>query len=252
MVLTNVMSTTDTQGSTQFVCAGWAMSGNEPASGVDTQVVMTVTNDAVLTWLWTTNYQLTTAAGPYGSVLPTTSWQAFGSNVEITATADAYYHFTTWDGDALGNTNPLFLLMDGPKSVTAYFQANMTTNKPTPEWWLAKYGITNDFEEAVTNDVDEDGVPTGDEYVMNTDPTNELSYLRLIAIGLEKPAKRSPGHAQRIACMTCNTTWEIRAMAGSRWRASPISNRTPRNCHYQRAGRECAETLSNQSASAGK
>jgi len=76
--------------------------------------------------------------------------------------------------------------MDGPKSVTAYFQANMTTNKPTPEWWLAKYGITNDFEEAVTNDVDEDGVPTGEEYVMNTDPTNELSYLRLIAIGLEE------------------------------------------------------------------
>ncbi len=99
--------------------------------------MVTVNGAGTLTWLWTTNYRLTRAAGPHGSVLPTTGWQAFGSNVEITATADLYYHFTTWDGDAIGNTNPLFLLMDGPKSVTAYFLANMTTNKPTPQRWLA-------------------------------------------------------------------------------------------------------------------
>ncbi len=118
-ILTNTMSSPVTQGATQYVCAGWTMVGNEPASGVSTQLIMTVTNDATLTWLWTTNYWLTTAAGAHGSVIPTNSWQSFGSNVSITATADPYYHFTNWTGDVSGEnlyTNPLNLLMDRPKS----------------------------------------------------------------------------------------------------------------------------------------
>ncbi|HBA84250.1 MAG TPA: hypothetical protein DCZ95_09180 [Verrucomicrobia bacterium] len=183
-VYTKQVQTPDTQGTTQYVSTGWAMTGNEPAAGVGTQVVMTVTNDATLTWLWTTNYQLTTAAGAHGSILPATGWRAYGSNVEITATADLYYHFTTWTDDASGDANPLIVTMSGPKWITANFLENLTTNKSTPEWWLARYGITSNFEEAVTNDADGDGVPTGDEYVMNTDPTNALSFLYAAQFGV--------------------------------------------------------------------
>jgi len=184
-VITNQVTTPDTLGTTQYVCGGWSMSGNDPVSGAATSLVMTVTNDAVLTWLWTTNYYLTPAAGANGSIDQTAAWFANGEPVTITATPDAYYHFENWSGDASGSANPLNLSMDAPKGVTANFAAILTTNKPTPEWWLVHYGITNHFEEAVDLDADDDGIPTGDEYIMGTDPTNPVSYLHLDQISLE-------------------------------------------------------------------
>ncbi len=57
----------------------------------------------------------------------------------------------------------------------------MITNAPVdvPVEWLDKYGITDDQEEAVLQDPDGDGAATWKEYVMDTNPTNELSVLRL-------------------------------------------------------------------------
>ncbi|HOC70650.1 MAG TPA: choice-of-anchor J domain-containing protein [Candidatus Hydrogenedentes bacterium] len=181
-VLTNTVSTPDTYGATQYVCAGWVMSSHAPTLGAGTQVVMTVTNSSVLTWQWSTNYWLVPAAGPNGSIDAKGGWCMAGTTTQITATADSYYHFANWSGDAAGSANPLNLLMNTPKSVTAHFEENRTTSRPTPEWWLAKHGITNNFEAAVNDDPDHDGAPTGDEYVMNTDPTNGLSVLRLTGI----------------------------------------------------------------------
>ena len=180
-VLTNRVTAPSAAGGTQIVCLGWAMTGNEPASGSGTEVVMTVTNDATLTWLWTTNYWLETSAGEHGSVDVGDDWQAFGVTTQITATADQYYHFTNWSGDvSLGDTslNPLDLLIDAPKSVTAHFAQNMTTSSPVPvpEEWLAQFGLTN-FEEDVNADPDNDGQFTWEEFLAAmTDPTNPLSY----------------------------------------------------------------------------
>jgi hypothetical protein len=188
-VLTNGAISPDTQGTTQYVCAGWIMTGNEPASGVTTSCVMTVTNDAVLTWLWTTNYWLGTAAGSHGSVDVTNGWNALGATVAITANADQYYHFTNWSGDVSGAgayANPLNLLVDGPKAVTAGFAATCTTNTDTPHWWLAQYGLTNDFEQESADDPDGDGVPTCQEWVAGTDPTNSSDYLKFDLISLSE------------------------------------------------------------------
>ncbi|MFH0880422.1 MAG: MBG domain-containing protein, partial [Lentisphaerota bacterium] len=176
--VTNTVTSLDAQDKTQFVSAGWAMSGNEPATGATNQCVIIVTNDATLTWLWTTNYWLNTEAGPHGTVNVGDGWQAFGVTTSITATADQYYHFTNWTGDAGGGANPLDLLMDAPKSVTANFTATMTTSAPAPVpyEWLADYGQTN-FEEDVVADPDHDGQFTWEEYAAAaTDPTNPLSF----------------------------------------------------------------------------
>ena len=41
--------------------------------------------------------------------------------VTLTATADPGWTFTGWDGDASGDVNPLTIIMDANKSITAYF-----------------------------------------------------------------------------------------------------------------------------------
>ena len=102
--------------------------------------------------------------------------------------ADAYYQFTNWTGSVESSVNPLNVLMDRPKTLAAHFAETWTTNQPTPRWWLAEYGLTN-FEADVLLDADEDGVPTGDEWVMNTDPTNGLSYLHVAGLGLRGGGK---------------------------------------------------------------
>jgi hypothetical protein len=182
-VLTNCMANPEPMGGTQYVCTGWSMTGSEPASGTTTQCVMIAANSAVLTWLWATQYQLTTAAGPNGSVTIGSGWQPMGAATRITAVASPYYHFATWSGDAGGTSNPLELLMDAPKSVTANFAANVTTTHATPEAWLAQHGITANFDQRSLDDADHDGLANWQEYVAGTDPTNAASRLVFTAVG---------------------------------------------------------------------
>ena len=49
---------------------------------------------------------------------------AFGSSVELTSTPQAGWHFVGWSGDAAGATNPLTVLVDGAKNLTATFALN--------------------------------------------------------------------------------------------------------------------------------
>ena len=178
-LLTNSVSTPVTLGATQYVCTGWSMVGNAPTTGNTPQAILTLTNNAVLTWLWATNYSLTTAAGTAGSVTVGSGWMRAGVTTQITAVASAYYHFANWTGTVSSSINPLSLLMSAPQSVTANFAANITVNNPTPEWWMAQFGITSDFETAVLNDPDGDGASTGDEWIMDTNPTNHQSILQV-------------------------------------------------------------------------
>lgn len=182
-ILTNSVAPPAEAGGTQLVSAGWAMAGNEPLSGAGTNVVMTQTNHAALTWLWITNFWLETSAGPNGSVNVGDSWQPVGSTTQITATADLYYHFVEWTGDVSSTNNPLDLLMDSPKSIQAEFTATLATNS-VPHWWLAGHGWTNDFEAAALDDPDDDGYFTWQEYIADTDPTNGASFFpRLVTTG---------------------------------------------------------------------
>jgi hypothetical protein len=67
--------------------------------------------------------------------------------------------------------------------VTANFAANYTTTHPTPEEWLAQYGITPDFDQNSLEDTDHDGLVNWQEYVAGTDPTNAASRLVMTALG---------------------------------------------------------------------
>ena len=54
-VLSNSVTLTELVGTSQYVCVGWIMTGCDPGTGTLNVMTMTVTNDAVLEWEWTTN-----------------------------------------------------------------------------------------------------------------------------------------------------------------------------------------------------
>lgn len=47
-----------------------------------------------------------------------------GATVQLTATPDAGYTFTSWNGDATGSVNPLTVIMNADKNITANFTAS--------------------------------------------------------------------------------------------------------------------------------
>ncbi len=73
------------------------------------------------------SYALTTSVlvSATGSVLrsPDSTTYPYGSTVSLTASPARNYQFFGWQGDAggAGNTNPLPVLIDGPKNITAVF-----------------------------------------------------------------------------------------------------------------------------------
>jgi len=130
---------------TQIVSLGWAMTGHEPASGGGSSFNMTVTNNAVLSWLWQTNVSFTRAAGANGSVgaVPANDYYALGSSVTVTASPSAGYAFAGWSGDVTGlstNDNPVTVLLNRTRSITANFAidygrfAGITIDGNLAEW----------------------------------------------------------------------------------------------------------------------
>ncbi|MCX7591784.1 MAG: hypothetical protein N2255_09165 [Kiritimatiellae bacterium] len=182
--LTNTVTAEQVSGTTQYVARGWSLSGHNPASGRTLWCIFTITNDAVLTWLWNTNYWLATIATRYGAVTPPSGWQPAGSNVLLRAVADAYCHLVRWSGDIPSGqeTNATFYLhMDRAKSVTATFAQTLAA-LGTPHWWLAGHHLTNggvSFDEAETRNPDGDAHLSWEEWVADTDPTNAASCLQL-------------------------------------------------------------------------
>jgi 1,4-alpha-glucan branching enzyme len=163
---------------TQWLCIGWELTGHDPAAGTSNQFAMTLTNDAALRWLWTTNHWLETSSDGHGTVEPASSWQPAGSLIPVLATPDIYYDFSHWSGDASGTAASTDVAMGGARTVQGNFAERLAAHD-TPEWWLAHHGWTSDFNEAAMLDPDEDGFLNWQEYVADTDPTNSVSALRL-------------------------------------------------------------------------
>ncbi|NCC94181.1 MAG: hypothetical protein EOM10_13010 [Opitutae bacterium] len=180
-VITNwLRSAAIEDGLIRYVLSGHQVSGGEVLASTQTSVVVRLTNDAVLSWQWTTNYWLGTGAGPHGAVDAASGWREAGSPAGIEALPELYYEFTRWLGVGAGQAgnNPLELTMDAPRSVTALFGAQVTEGTGTPLWWLADQGWTEDLEAAALEDPDEDGMLNWEEEVAGTDPKDPESYLR--------------------------------------------------------------------------
>jgi hypothetical protein len=76
---------------------------------------------------WAQTYTLTVSA-EHGSVakVPDQPSYAPGDTVRLTASADTSYHFASWTGDVVSSDNPVVVVMDGDRNVTAGFAADFT------------------------------------------------------------------------------------------------------------------------------
>ncbi len=111
-------------GTTQYVCNGGIVSGNDSTQHNLTNITLNLTNNASLTWLWTTNFLLQAASAGGGTATPTGGWCAAGSVATVTATPNANMIFAGWSGNvptAKTKENPLTLNMDGARSIVANF-----------------------------------------------------------------------------------------------------------------------------------
>lgn len=92
-----------------YASTGWTLTGakatNGATGGTNTSLVIPMTNNVTLTWLWKTNYWLaaaTNGSGALGITNGSLGWNASTNTVTITASTNANWRFAAWSGDTNG------------------------------------------------------------------------------------------------------------------------------------------------------
>lgn len=166
-----------TDGATRYAVMGWHLTGHAANNRKGAQVSVVVTNHGTLTWLWATQYWVEASCSQGGSLDIASGWYEAGEPVTVTAQPDPYFAFAGWCAAIPEKTRTAVLPMTAPATFSATFQPVMTTNHPTPQWWLAEYGLTNDVEAVVAEDADGDGLANWQEYVAGTSPDDPDAVL---------------------------------------------------------------------------
>lgn len=124
--------------------------------------------------------QLTTSVNnpEWGSVQPQSSLVPVGISLEVKAIPAPYFQFLGWAGDRISQDNPIQLLLQTPLTLRAEFGEITTLEHPTPHWWLASQGFTNEFEIAA-NTLGANGLLLWQSYEAGLDPQNAESQVRL-------------------------------------------------------------------------
>ena len=230
-------------GATQYVCTGWIGTGCVPPTGASNEVVFILSRETRITWQWATNVRFSLACadwgsidGPFGCAVGRTDlWFRLGRSVTVTAAPAAYCHFTGWTGDVpsgVTTTNPLTLTASRTRTVSAGFSLNLAP-QGTPERWLAGFGLTN-FVAAEQGDQDGDGLRAWQEYVADTDPTNDSSRLAItridrVANGLSMDVG---GGSNAFRCVECKSNLVGGAESWVPFITLPCSNRLIRTIEY--------------------
>ena len=103
---------------TRFIFSSW--SNNESRTQTTSAPSSTTTYTANLT----NQYTLTTSVFPTGggTVIPSAiTWYNSGQEVSLSAKAKSNYVFESWSGDLSAGSNPVSIVLNSPKAVTANF-----------------------------------------------------------------------------------------------------------------------------------
>ena len=106
--------------------AGYTFTGwSGDASGTTNPVSVLIDGNKSVTANYSQNEYTLAITSAHGTVAktPDQATYHYGETVQLTATPDAGYTFSNWSGDAGGTANPVSVLMDGNKSVTANYAA---------------------------------------------------------------------------------------------------------------------------------
>jgi uncharacterized protein (TIGR03790 family) len=108
-----------------------------------------------------------------------------GDDVEFTVEAHPYYRISSVmvAGQSVTLTNLQAMTVTWTNvtsngTIEATFEASLTA-QGIPQWWLASCGWTDNFDVVELEDPDLDGMPTWQEYLADTQPTNADSCLRM-------------------------------------------------------------------------
>jgi uncharacterized repeat protein (TIGR02543 family) len=98
-------------------------------SGTDNSITVKMDGDKNITANFAINTYTITITAENGRVEknPDQAAYEYNTKVELTATPATGYHFVEWTGDACGKANPLTVMMDKDKTITANFEINTFT-----------------------------------------------------------------------------------------------------------------------------
>jgi uncharacterized repeat protein (TIGR02543 family) len=99
------------------------------ATGTANPLSVTMNANKAITANFTLNTYTLNVTATNGSVvkIPNQTTYNHGTSVQLTATPNSGYTFTSWSGDATGTTNPLTVSMTANKNITANFTAIVGT-----------------------------------------------------------------------------------------------------------------------------
>ncbi len=119
---------------------GWQFLGWEgdvlPERYEDNPLIIIIDGDVNLTAVFVAQYTLTADVRGRGRIDPSEGTFNEGTEVLLTATADAGHRFSFWQGDVLPESdedNPLTIIIDGDVNLTAVFVAHST--RPPDGLW---------------------------------------------------------------------------------------------------------------------
>lgn len=135
--------------------------------------------DYALAWGGTLQAQVSTSVNQvgWGTVSPASGNYTLNKPITFLATPATYFKFNNWSGNLSGTNTSIPLTLTSNMAVTAVFAEKITTNHPTPYWWLGSYGYTSNQEFVITN-IGANGYPLWQSYIAGLIPTNPASQLK--------------------------------------------------------------------------
>lgn len=123
---------------TRYIFDSWSGTGNNAYNGSDTSYTIVMTGPVTEVAKYVKQYFLITYSLPEddGHTVPASpgAWYDEGTSAEVTAVPEVGRQFARWTGASSSTENPIQILMNEPKEVTAKFgEAMQVTVKTEPE-----------------------------------------------------------------------------------------------------------------------